>query len=398
MNGQPERNDATREMPWITIGIISINVILAILTRHDMTYYAQVYANTYGLIPSRLRPGSLLTSAFLHDGYVHLTMNMVLLYLFGSRVEKIMGRLEYFIFYLAACFVASLAHVAIVFASLPPYYATRAVVGASGAVAAVMGMFAVRFHRTVFRFAGIEFPTLLIIMIWLFLQLGLGITGLYRDEILGLGLKQVGYWSHLGGFAFGVAVALMANMAVDGEREYLVEQAHTNCEEGNLLAAVQNHENVLRYVPSDADSHAELARLWALLDEQPESLKYYRVAIQLYISLGKEDRALEVAEGMMRFWPENKLNATARFRLATYLEEVGEVRRALDEFRSIAADSPESVEAQMSLLKVGQLQLSALGQPEEAAESLREFVRRYPDSEWLQFAQESLARATSSSA
>jgi membrane associated rhomboid family serine protease len=378
----------------MTIGIIAINLLLMILTRRDMTYYSQVYANTYGLIPARLRPGSLLTSAFLHDGYVHLTLNMILLYCFGSRVERIMGRLEYFIFYLAACFAASLAHVAIVYASLPDYYGARAVVGASGAVAAVMGVYAVRFHRRIYRFAGVEAPALLIIMAWLVLQLVLGILGLYRDEILGLGLRQVGYWGHLGGFAFGVAVALIANMAVDGEREYLTEQAHANCEEDNLLEAVHNHEGILNYDPANADSHAELGRLWALLEERGESLRCYQVAIQLYISRGHEDRAIAVAEDMGRFWPGSRLSAGARFRLATYLEEIGETERALDGFKGIAENEPESVEAQMSLLKVGQIQLSTLGEPERAAASLRQFVERYPESEWLRFAQETLARAT----
>lgn len=396
MINSPKTDGNARGLPWMTLGIIGLNLILVVVTRYDMTYYAQVYANTYGLVPARLRPGSLLTSAFLHDGYVHLSLNMILLYCFGSRVERVMGRLEYFIFYLAACFAASLAHVAIVYASLPDFYGTRAVVGASGAVAAVMGVYAVRFHRKIFRFAGTEFPALLIIMMWLVLQLVLGILGLYRDEILGLGLRQVGYWGHLGGFAFGVAVALIANMAVDGERQYLNEQAEANCAEGNYLEAVQNHESVLKYEPSNADSHAELARLWALLEDRDESLRYYQIAIELYISRGREDRALDVAEEMTRFWPGGRLSAATRFRLATYLEETGESERAIEEFRSIAADEPKSVEAQMSLLKVGQLQLSALGKPEDAAESLREFVQRYPDSEWLGFAKESLARATPS--
>ncbi len=378
-------------IPWITIGIIVVNTLLAVVTRQDMLFYSEVCAKVYGLMPSDFRPGSLLTSAFLHDGFVHLAINMILLYCFGSQVERVMGRLEYMIFYLASCFVASLAHVAIVYASMPDYYLTRAVVGASGAVAAIMGVYAVRFHRRVFNLAGVEIPALLIIMGWLVLQLALGILSLYQDNILGLGLKQVGYWSHLGGFAFGVIVALIANMAVTGEREYLNEQAEANCEAGNLLEAIQNHQTILEYEPANADSHAETARLWALLDEKDDSLRFYQMAIQLFVSQGLEDRALQVAEEMAVFWPGSKLSATARFRLATYLEETGDTERALEEFQSITDDEPDSVEAQMSLLKVAELELNDLGRPQAAEMRLRQFIERYPTSEWLRFARETLS-------
>lgn len=382
-----------RNWPWVTITIIAVNAAVAAVTRLDPEYYRYVYARTYGLLPSELRPGSLLTSAFLHDGCVHLALNMALLYLFGSKVERVMGGLEYVLFYLASCFAASLAHVAIVYASLPDYYAAQVVVGASGAVAAVMGFYAVRFHRSVFRFAGADLPALLVIMAWLVLQLVLGILGLYRESILGIGLRQVGYWSHLGGFGFGVAVALLANMAVEGEREYLLEQAAENRDAGNLLEAVQQLETILKYAPADADSHAELARLWALLQEREESLRYFNSAIQLYLSQGRENKALAAAEDMERFWPGCTLDATDRFRLATYLEETGDARRAVEMLERIAADYPDSEEARMALFKVGQLQLSAMNNPEEAAGSLRGFLQRYPDSEWAEFARELLSKS-----
>lgn len=382
-----------KNWPWVTISIIVVNTVVAVVTRLDPEYYRYVYARTYGLLPSELRPGSLLTSAFLHDGCVHLAINMSLLYVFGSKVEKVMGGLEYVLFYLGSCFAASLAHVAIVYASLPDYYAGQVVVGASGAVAAVMGFYAVRFHRSVFRFAGADVPALLVIMMWLVLQLLLGILGLYRESILGIGLRQVGYWSHLGGFGFGVAVALLANMAVEGEREHLLQQAVENRNAGNLLEAVQQLETVLKYVPADADSHAELARLWALLHERDESLRCFNCAIQLYLSQGREKMAIAAAEDMERFWPGCNLDSTDSFRLATYLEEAGQTERAVQMLDEIAAANPDTEEAEMALFKAGQLRLSALGNSAQAAASLREFLRRYPGSEWAEFAREFLNKA-----
>ena len=382
-----------QRVPFVTIGIIALNLLATYLARRDMDCY-ETYVLVYGLVPDQFRIGRLLTSTFIHDGYVHLVLNMSMLYIFGREVERAMGKLEYVMFYIGACFAASLLHVAIaLWAVMPAYYASRAMVGASGAVAGVMGIYAVRFHRRIFRFAGMEIPALLLIMAWLVLQLALGIVGLYREDILGLGLKQVGYWSHLGGFGFGIAVALMANMALRGEREYLIEEAQRHDSEGNLLEAIQNHETLLKYDPDNAASHAEIGRLWALLQEEQDSLRYYQVAIELHISQGREEQALAVADEMRRFWRKSALAAATRFRLASYLEEAGHTKRALAAFREIAERDPDSAEAQMSLLKIGQLQLSTLKAPESVVETLSGFLERYPRSEWRRFASEVLARA-----
>ena len=385
--------DKLQRVPFVTIGIIAINCLATYLARRDMLYY-DTYVLVYGLVPDQFRVGRLLTSTFIHDGYAHLALNMSMLYLFGREVERVMGKLEYVLFYIGACFAASLLHVVIaLYAMMPAYYASRAMVGASGAVAGVMGVYAVRFHRRVFRFGGVEIPALVGIMAWLILQLALGIIGLYRDQILGIGLKQIGYWSHLGGFGFGIAVALIADMALPGEREYLIEQAKRHDSEGNLLEAIANHEALLKYDPDNAESHAEIARLWALLDEKDDSLRCYHVAIELFISQGKEEQALRAADEMMQFWPESRLAAPTRFRLATYLEESGETARAIEEFGRIARDEPDSLEAQMSMLKIGHLQLSALGDARSAAETLSAFLQRYPSSDWRSFAADLLCRA-----
>ncbi|MGC8861792.1 MAG: rhomboid family intramembrane serine protease [Armatimonadota bacterium] len=387
-----------QQVPFVTIGIILINCLATYLARRDMSYY-ETYVLVYGLVPDQFRVGRLLSSTFIHDGYAHLALNMSMLYVFGREVERVMGRLEYVMFYIGACFAASLLHVVIaLYAMMPAYYASRAMVGASGAVAGVMGIYAVRFHRRVFRFGGVEIPALLLIMAWLILQLALGIIGLYRDQILGIGLKQIGYWSHLGGFGFGIVVALAANMALPGEREYLVEQARRHDSEGNLLQAIANHEALLKYDPDNAESHAEIARLWALLDEKEDSLRSYHVAIELLISQGKEEQALQLADEMAGFWPSSRLSAATRFRLATYLEETGQTAPAIEAFERIARDEPDSAEAQMSLLKIGHLQLSAIGDARAAAETLSGFLERYPCSEWRTFATDLLRRAKQAAA
>lgn len=388
---QPGRlSQIFRDIPYATLAIIAINVVIAVFTSEQMSYVVR----RHGLVPASVKLPNMISANFIHDGYLHLGINMILLYIFGRGVERVMGRIEFVIFYIGACLAASVLHVAIVLASLPEFYEKRALIGASGPVAGVMGIYAVRFHRKVFRLGGTRLPALLFIGGWLMLQLALGILGLYRDSFLGLGLKQVGYWSHLGGFAFGIVVALAANMALQGEREHLIAQAERHYSDGNLLEATQSLESLLRYDPDNAFAHAELARLWAILEEEDQSVPSYQVAIALYISQGQEERALERAEEMKQFWPSSSLSAPMRFRLATYIEEAGQPERAIRAFREIVEESPDSAEAQMALLKIGQLQLSVLHDSASAAGTLRDFLDRYPESEWRKFAQETLVRAS----
>jgi membrane associated rhomboid family serine protease/TolA-binding protein len=386
-----------KRLPLLTLAIIAANVIVYLFTWRDFgssAYSADVSPiHVYGLIPSHIRVGKMITSCFLHAGIGHLLVNMVMLFLFGRDVERAMGKLEYGMFYIGACLASSILHAAVVLAALPVYYADQPVVGASGAVAGVVAIYAVRYHRKVFDFFGVAIPALAVILVWLVMQMALGVIGLYRDTFLGLGLKQVSYWSHLGGFTFGLVTALASNMALQGEREHLIAEAERNYDAGATLEATHRYEALIKCDPDNPFAHAELGRLWAILEEEDQSLPYYMMAIELYILQGKEGEALARADEMKRFWPNATIAAQTRFRFASYLEESGRTERAIHAFRRLAEDAPESVEAEMALLKVGQLQLSYRNDPAAARSTLEGFLTQYPQSEWRRFAEETLTRA-----
>lgn len=393
--------DRVRNLPYVTLAIIAINVVAYVLTSGSRESL-RLSVGDYGLIPSQFLTGNIvssigrmLTSTFVHDGLFHLTSNMALLLLFGRDVERAMGRLEFLLFYIGACLAAAIMHVLIVFAALPAVYETRGIVGASGAVAGVMGVYAVRFHRKSFVFGEIRLPALLVIAAWLVVQVILGIRGLYENP-LSQEIARIGYWSHLGGFAFGIVIAMVTNMALQGEREHLFSEARRHYDEGNLLESAQNYEALLRYDPDNAFAHAELGRLWALLDEQEQSLPVYGTAVELYLMQGRQKEALRAADEMRQFWPKAEFPASTRLRLATYLEEEGDTDRAIAELHSIVESGGQCVEAQMALLKIGQLQLSSLHSSQLAIDTLQSFIQRYPDSEWRSFAESTLARAEAS--
>jgi membrane associated rhomboid family serine protease len=147
---------------------------------------------------------SIVTAMFLHAGWLHLGGNMLFLWIFGDNVEDALGKLAYLAFYL----LGGLAAVALQFGLAPN--STIPNVGASGAIAAVLGAYIVLYPRAriltvvfFFLITLIELPALVVLGLWFVLQLFQGVSGLAAQVNGG-----VAYWAHVGGFGFGVVVAL----------------------------------------------------------------------------------------------------------------------------------------------------------------------------------------------
>lgn len=147
---------------------------------------------------------SVVASMFLHGGWLHVLGNMLFLGIFGSTLEDRLGRLRFLAFYLASGVVATVVFV------LANADSTRAIVGASGAVAAVLGAYIVRFPRArvavvipVLLFVVVELPALLVLGLWFLLQL----RGLGEPELAGGG--TVAYLAHVAGFVWGAGVSLI---------------------------------------------------------------------------------------------------------------------------------------------------------------------------------------------
>jgi membrane associated rhomboid family serine protease len=146
---------------------------------------------------------TLLSSIFMHGGFMHLAGNMLYLWIFGDNVEEVLGRVRYVLVYLTCGVVASLAHIALAPNSLIPS------LGASGAIAGVMGMYVIWFPQNrvrVLAFRTITWmPALLVIGMWIVLQLVLGM-----GELSTVGEQGgVAYAAHVGGAAAGIVFGLV---------------------------------------------------------------------------------------------------------------------------------------------------------------------------------------------
>jgi rhomboid family protein len=150
---------------------------------------------------------TLLTSMFMHGGWLHIIFNMLFLWIFGNNVEDSMGRIRYVLFYLLGGLAAVLAQIAVSPDSTTP------TVGASGAIAAVLGGYMLLYPRArvlsivflFFFFTFIEIPALVMLGLWFVLQFLPAIGQLATPEIGGEG-GGVAYFAHVGGFIFGLAL------------------------------------------------------------------------------------------------------------------------------------------------------------------------------------------------
>ena len=205
--GIPLRDISRRPVhrPVVTISIIVINVVVFFLELAG----GQQFIEQWSVIPAYIVAGqrwiTILTAMFMHGGWMHIIGNMVFLWAFGPEIEDAMGPIRYLAFYLLGGFVASVAQIAAMSSSTVPN------LGASGAIAAVMGAFLITYPRDKIRtllllgwFITVTvIPASVLIGIWFLIQLFSQVGSLVAAQSGG----GVAYMAHVGGFIFGAIVA-----------------------------------------------------------------------------------------------------------------------------------------------------------------------------------------------
>jgi membrane associated rhomboid family serine protease len=206
--------------PVVTVALIAINVLVYLLElRHGGSFFAgpaRAVETHYGATPQRLthpRGGlpfatwkTVFTSMFLHGSFLHIFPNMVFLAIFGPTVEDRIGRLRFAVFYLLGGLIALAAQVLAAPSSTVP------ILGASGAIAAVLGAHVLLYPRArvislvfvVFFVTIVEIPAVLLLGFWFLEQLYIGLAGLAGSGGIGSSSEVLAYFAHIGGFAFGL--------------------------------------------------------------------------------------------------------------------------------------------------------------------------------------------------
>ena len=190
--------------PSVTLLLIVVNALCFLFEQSLNPYALQLVIYRFGLVPDRLHLSSLLTSMFLHGGWMHLIGNMWFLWVFGSRVEDTLGSARYLVYYLLCGVAAAVVHLTFNLGSAIP------TLGASGAIAGVMGGFMLLYPRArivtlifiIFFVTTMEVPAGLLLLYWFVIQLFSGLSSVGRFALHDAG--GVAWFAHVGGFLAGM--------------------------------------------------------------------------------------------------------------------------------------------------------------------------------------------------
>jgi membrane associated rhomboid family serine protease len=198
-------NSARKLFPYITYSLIALNVLVFLVE----LVAGDAFIETWAFVPSRFlaNPGgdflTILTSMFMHGGWLHIGGNMLYLWIFGDNVEDRFGHFRYLVFYLLCGIAAAFTQLAFSLGSDIPN------LGASGAIAGVLGAYVLLFPKrrvTVLLWYGVvQMPALIVIGFWIVLQFFNGIGSIAVSTDTG----GVAYMAHIGGFIAGLVLALV---------------------------------------------------------------------------------------------------------------------------------------------------------------------------------------------
>lgn len=190
--------------PILSHVFIGLNVLI-FLYEMSLGQGLQQFVYDFGTIPNEIQQGedlyTLITSIFLHGGWMHLIGNMVFLWVFGDNIEATIGSVRFFIFYMAGGLLASFAHIALNMGSSIPS------IGASGAISAIMGAYLVMFPKSeikvvfIILFRTFKMPALYFLGIWFVQQLMSGVGSMSVETSQSSGTA---WWAHIGGFVYGL--------------------------------------------------------------------------------------------------------------------------------------------------------------------------------------------------
>jgi membrane associated rhomboid family serine protease len=199
-------NSARRSIPFVTYGLVAINVVVFFLELNNGDTFIQEWA----FIPARFSAdpaanvATVFSAMFMHGGWLHLGGNMLYLWIFGDNVEDRFGHVKYLSFYLLAGIAATFAQYAMMPESNVPN------VGASGAIAGVLGAYILMFpHARINVLLGrsvVAMPALVVLGFWIVLQLVSGVGSIARTDADAGG---VAYMAHVGGFVAGFLMAFL---------------------------------------------------------------------------------------------------------------------------------------------------------------------------------------------
>ncbi len=364
---------------------------LDILVKEFENAVSGQFYRKYGYIPAVGGVFSMISSMFLHGGFLHLVFNMLFLWLAGGVIEDLWGRAVFPVFYIVGGMIAALAHASAYPASHQP------LIGASGAIAALMGAFMIcrykariKFIYAIFigfrlRYGAFNAPAYIILPIWFLQQIG--------DFYLYSSTSDVAFLSHIGGFAFGAMFAVILKIShiekiiitpmVEKKLELLDENLSQG-EEDLLNGKIEEAAHKLRLAitknPKDPMAHSHLCKAYFHQYKKRVALMEMNRAITLYFESGYIDNATDFYLEITNEFDDAVLEPGLQFKIASIFRDKEQYSQAADAYYKLSlhylpdAGTPEHPEAINALMMHGDLCYQYLAQPDDACSSYKKLL------------------------
>ena len=363
--------------PWGTIVLVCANLGAFLFFRLATGFEPDFYRLT-------LNPGSpsvftSITSSFLHAGWIHLLSNLLYLGIFAPPVESRIGTPRFLMAYLCFAGLANLAQAAWMLKVVPDL-ASMPILGSSGAVAGVMGLFLVRLYFVRLRFAAVTLlyfqgitkankfalPSVVAIALWFLLQ------GIYQ---LVQPVEGTAYISHLSGLALGVGLGFLMGLAGDGRLERRLVIGERYAQRGEWFAALGEYEAYLAKRPGDPDVLILAARVHRVTHQSAQSHARFREAIAGRLRSGDVDHACDAFDEMKRLLGDVSIPSSHLLRIARRYEERGRPSDASRAYEAYGRHYPDAPGAVPALLKCVDIERKVLNNPGRAQYVCQELLK-----------------------
>jgi membrane associated rhomboid family serine protease len=375
----------TRRPPQTVVALLVLNTLWFLLFH----YWPPLAARQWALAFDASAPSlvTAFTSCFLHADGFHLLGNMVYLATLGPALEERIGPWRFLILYLAAgLFGVSVQAEAWRlgwFGTTEPL-----VLGASGAIAGMLGVFVVRCgfarvrvaHATLAlvqgqaRFGTTPINGYVAVLAWTGLQLAWALVS------GALGVSRTAHAAHLGGLASGLVLALALGFHGDGAVENLLVRARRYARRGEHFAASGELATFLRRRPADAEAWLEAARLERILGRHRDAVHAFHRGISLLWMAREREAAVKAAREMRRHYPGARLRPSLLYRLALVLERSGDLGWASHTFEDFARFYPRHDRAPRALRKAALIESRRRNDMARARHLYEKLLAEYPES------------------
>ncbi|MGB2769703.1 MAG: rhomboid family intramembrane serine protease [Candidatus Zixiibacteriota bacterium] len=385
-----------REDYPVTLALIGINLLALIPVLLTSCEAKMALFLNWGLVPSAPHPHNFITHMFMHGGIFHFVFNMLFLWLFGKVVESIFGHYRFLLFYFGGGVTAALTHMAI--CHLTGTGLNIPMVGASGAIAAVLGVFLIRYYfvkiemRWFFFFFFFFRIYTFHLKAWVFL-LGLWFVPQLIFGLLTLGwFTPVAYWAHIGGFVFGAVLGLRMNLLKEAKSEVLYLKGRGASWSGDENSRMHLKQSI-GASPKNIKPRLELAQSYITAGKFDEAVKEYVETFNVLYKHGEIEEALRVYDMAFALQHDQLvLTEDMEFEAANQCSKYANYELGYQVLEKLHRLRPEHPKTEQILAKLVSLCANKLGQHREARGYFEELENKYPYSKYIQMLQWEMSR------